>query len=104
MTQPASDTGVCVGKAAAWDLAGQDAAGWERAIEACHGCPLLNQCREQTERAIANGDRVSNVIRAGVAYDKQVRPIERRRLRVYLSLSSSSDYVRTPRSRERAVA
>ncbi|MCE4265359.1 hypothetical protein [Rhodococcus globerulus] len=100
ITQPEkTNIGMCVGKPEAWDLAGQNAAAWGRAIDACQKCPFLAQCDKQAKRS-----HVTNVIAGGVAYDENGRPIDRKAFHRYIALSSASSYIRTARADHEVAA
>ena len=59
-----------------WDLDVGTPGAWHDAVQTCHGCPLLAQCRELATTLTARGIPPRSMIWAGVGYDGTGSPIE----------------------------
>ncbi len=82
--------GLCSGKARSWEMDGRSATEWRRAITTCEACPLLAQCRADTNSAIECGAGPRRMILAANAYDNHGKAVDRDRLELYESLTRAS--------------
>jgi len=92
LTAPEPGVGTCAGKSATWELTGQNLASWQRAIDSCHECPILTQCRDALRDRIAGGEPPQDQIVAGAVFDYYGNHVPADRLRAYAVLRA-----RTPR-------
>ncbi|NUS43793.1 MAG: hypothetical protein HOQ24_08920 [Mycobacteriaceae bacterium] len=56
-----------------WDMDVGTPDGWQRAVTACRGCPLLTRCAGQAAALTARGQVPRSMIWAGVGYDSAGR-------------------------------
>lgn len=82
--------GLCAGKAKSWEMDDRSAKEWRSAITSCEACPLLTQCRAETDSAVARGDGPRRMIAAGNAYDNLGALVDQDRLELYEALTRAS--------------
>ena len=86
----AQGQGLGAGTARSGERDGRSATEWRRAITTCEACPLLAQCRADTNSAIECGAGPRRMILAATADDNHGKAVDRDRLELYEAMTRAS--------------